>query len=150
MERDVIADCLVCQENSGEVDVPGGLLHSGELTLAFHAPPFRTARVYQGHVLVTSRRHALDYADLDDDEASAVGRETARWCRALKGLGAERVYVAAVGHGVAHLHVNLLPRWPGTPDDVPWYSVDEWPSAARVNFEEAGAFSARLRAFDAA
>ena len=142
-------DCLVCQENSGEVGVPGGFLHSDELTIVFHAPPVRSPDVYRGHLLVTSRRHAPDYAELRDDEARSVGREIARWSRALKGIGAERVYVAAVGHGVPHLHVNLLPRWPGTPDDVPWYSVDDWPGADRISWPIAAALVSRLRAFDA-
>jgi len=144
-----MTDCLVCQEISGEVQVPGGYLHSDNRTLVFHAPPVRSAKVYPGHLLVTSRRHALDYADLSDEEAGSVGRETSRWSRALKGLGANRVYAAAVGHGCPHLHVNLLARWPETPDDVPWYSVDDWSGAARVSFDEASALSLRLRAFDA-
>jgi histidine triad (HIT) family protein len=143
-----MTDCLVCQENSGEVEVPGGFLHSDEWTIVFHALPFRSSKVYPGHLLITSRRHALDYADLRDDEAASVGREIAKWSRALKSVGAERVYVAAVGHGFPHLHVNLLPRWPGTPDDVPWYAVDDWTGAARVGFAEAEALASRLRTFD--
>ena len=143
-------DCLVCQENSGEFKVPGGFLHSDKWTFAFHVPPIRSAETYSGHLLITSRRHTPDYASLHDDEAASVGRETARWSRALKSLGAERVYVAVVGHGVPHLHVNLLPRWPGTPDTVPWCTVDDWTGAARIDFSEAGAFVARLRALDGA
>jgi hypothetical protein len=27
--------------------------------------------------------------------------------------------------------VHLLPRWPGTPDDVAWHGVDEWAGARR-------------------
>lgn len=95
-------------------------------------------------------RHAPDYADLHVDEAASVGREIARWSRALKGIGAERVYVAVVGHGVPHLHVNLLPRWPGTPDEIPWYSIDDWAGANRVSFAEAGTLAERLRTLDGA
>jgi len=145
-----MTDCLVCQENSGEVQVPGGLLHSDDWTVVFHAPPVRSSDVYLGHLLITSMRHAPDYADLHVDEAASVGREIARWSRALKGIGAERVYVAVVGHGVPHLHVNLLPRWPGTPDEIPWYSIDDWAGAYRVSFAEAGTLAARLRTLDGA
>jgi len=74
-----MTDCLVCQENSGEVQVPGGYLHSDEWRFVFHAPPTRSSEIYPGHLLITSRRHALVYAELRDEEAASVGREIARW-----------------------------------------------------------------------
>jgi diadenosine tetraphosphate (Ap4A) HIT family hydrolase len=41
------------------------------------------------------------------------------------------VYVATVGHGVEHLHVHLLARWPDAPDEVACHAVDEWEGARR-------------------
>ena len=86
---------------------------------------------YLGHLLVTPRRHCADFAGLERAEAEAVGAVIATCSAALKALGAERVYLATIGHGVDHLHVHLLPRWPGTPDEVPWHRVDEWEGATR-------------------
>lgn len=122
--------CLVCQEHSGEVAVPGGHLLADDHVVAFHVPPL-SGPSYLGHLLVTSRRHCADFSGLERDEAASMGVAISICSAALKALGAERVYVATVGHGVAHLHVHLLPRWPETPDGVAWYALDEWPGARR-------------------
>jgi histidine triad (HIT) family protein len=139
-----MSSCLVCQEVSGAVAVPGGPLQSGEFTLAFHVPPLDGGDAYLGHLLVVPRRHVPDFADLDGGEASELGVFMSRSTRALKRAGAERVYVATIGHSFDHLHVHLLPRWPGTPAEVPWHSVDEWSGARRVDFPEAALFVAQM------
>ena len=132
-------DCLVCQEQRLTVPVPGGLLAATDEVVAFHLPPWPPSaeEVFLGYLMVTSRRHVPGFADLDDVEAAAVGRWIARLSRALESLGAERVYVAVTGHGVPHLHVHLLPRWPGTPSDVAWLHVDDWEGARRGDFAAA-------------
>jgi hypothetical protein len=39
-------------------------------------------------------------------------------------------YVATVGQLTNnHLDVHLLHRWPETPAEVSWHSVDDWPGA---------------------
>jgi histidine triad (HIT) family protein len=139
-------DCLVCREHRLEVPLPGGHLVSTDEVVAFHKPPWPPEPdVYLGHVLVTPRRHASGFADLDDDEASAMGRSIAHLSRALQAAGAERVYSLTIGHGVAHLHVHLVPRWPGTPEDIPWHQVDDWEGARRGDFAAANALAAQLR-----
>jgi histidine triad (HIT) family protein len=140
-----MTECLVCQEVSGAIAVPGGPLESSDTALVFHVPPLKSADVYLGHLLVVPRRHAADFAELDDDEASQIGLMIRRWSRSLKAAGAERVYVATIGHSFDHLHVHLLPRWPNTPPDVPWHSVDEWPGARRATFVEATDFARHLQ-----
>jgi histidine triad (HIT) family protein len=140
MTEDSTSTCLVCQEHRREVLVPGGLRPNGALSVSFHAPPQRDDLSYLGHLLVTSTRHAADFAALKPEEAAAVGIDIARWSAALKGAGATRIYTATIGHGCDHLHVHLLPRWPDTPSDVPWHSVDDWPGAERVSFDAAAAF----------
>jgi histidine triad (HIT) family protein len=132
--------CLVCREHSGEVLVPGGLRPCGARTITFHTPPQRDGLTYRGHLLVTTTRHVPDFAGLEAEEASAVGVDISRWSSALKSAGAARVYTATIGHGWDHLHVHLLPRWPDTPSDVPWHSVDDWPGADRIDFEAAASF----------
>src|SRR5436189_4355917 len=103
-----MSDCLVCREHRMDVLVPGGHLVADESVVAFHAPPWPPPAddVFLGYVLVTSRRHVPDLSDLGEGEAAAVGVSISRLSRALKDLGAERVYVAVIGHGVPHLHVH--------------------------------------------
>ena len=125
--------------------MPGGLL-ADDLTLTYHRPPEADGRAYRGHLLVTTRRHAPDLAALTPEEAAAVGRAAARYAAALRRLGAGRVYSATIGHGVDHLHVHLLPRWPGTPPEVPWHAVDDWPGAPRLTPDEIAALVRQLPA----
>jgi diadenosine tetraphosphate (Ap4A) HIT family hydrolase len=140
-------DCLVCKEHRLEVPPPGGHLVATDEVVAFHLPlwPPATPDVYLGYLMVTPRRHAAGFADLDDDEAAGVGRAMALLSRALKAAGAERVYTFTIGHAVPHLHVHLVPRWPGTPPDVSWLEVAEWDGARRGDFDAATAFAESLR-----
>ncbi|MGW2939948.1 HIT family protein [Streptomyces sp. NPDC001156] len=102
--------------------------------------------VYLGHLLVEPRRHAPGLADLNDAEAQRVGFWCTRAAAALREAGsAEHVYAAVIGDNVPHLHVHLLPRYPGTPRDYWWQRVDEWPDAPRGGEGEAAAMVKRLR-----
>jgi diadenosine tetraphosphate (Ap4A) HIT family hydrolase len=47
---------------------------------------------------------------------------------------------------VRHLHVHLVPRYPGTPADYKGHRVTEWPDAPRGGAEEVAALCERLRA----
>jgi diadenosine tetraphosphate (Ap4A) HIT family hydrolase len=97
--------------------------------------------------MVVTRRHAPSLADLNDEEAAAVGRAAARLARALSDVGgAERVFSAVVGTGVPHFHQHLLPRYPDTPPDVPWHSVDDWEGATRGDPASIAELVSRLRA----
>ncbi|TFV34090.1 hypothetical protein E4K10_44375 [Streptomyces sp. T1317-0309] len=49
------------------------------------------------------------------------------------------------GDNVPHLHVHLLPRYPGTPHEYWWQRVDEWPDAPRGGHSKAAAMVERLR-----
>jgi histidine triad (HIT) family protein len=139
-------ECLVCREGSGETPVPGGPLQADGLVVAFHVPPLRSDDVYLGYLMVTTRRHLPAFAGLNRDKAAAVGVAISTWSAALTRAGAERVYVITIGHGIDHLHVHLVPRWPGTPSEIAWHSVDEWPGARRVSFADAAAWVHDLRA----
>lgn len=141
-------DCLVCREQRLDVPLPGDHLVATEDVVAFHLPPWPPPAkdVFLGYLMVTSRRHAPGFADLTDSESAAVGQWIGRLSRALESLGAERVYVAVVGHGVAHLHVHLVPRWPGTPAELSWLEVDSWEGARRGDFAEATEMAQRVRA----
>lgn len=131
-ESKINALCLICREQNEVIEVPGGVFDDGE-AITFHRPPLDGPLVYAGHLLVTPRRHVPDFATLDPTEAAAIGIAISKYCGALSRLGATRVYVATIGHRVDHLHVHLLPRWPGTPEAVPWHSVDEWAGARRAD-----------------
>lgn len=139
----VTADCFVCRKHRDRgLLMPGGPIAENELTLVSHiVTPDALDRdgttAYLGHLFVEPRRHAPGLADLTDAEAQAVGWWCTRASRALRDVaGAEHVYAAVIGDGVPHLHVHLLPRYPGTPREYWWTRVDEWPQARRGSAAE--------------
>jgi histidine triad (HIT) family protein len=142
-------DCFICRKHRGEEPVPGGPIVDDELVFASHAyHPERNPEPYLGYVVVESKRHAAAFADLTDDEAAAVGVAIARVSRAVQeSERAEHMYLLVIGHHTPHLHVHLVPRYPGTPQEF-WdpYRVDEAPGAKHGGVEEAGAVAARIRA----
>lgn len=94
------------------------------------------------------RRHAAGLADLTDAEARALGLWCARASRALRYVaGAEHVYAAVFGDAVPHLHVHLLPRFPGTPREYWGTHVNRWPQARRGDATEIGALVRELREY---
>jgi histidine triad (HIT) family protein len=143
-------ECLVCDKHGGDPGLmPGGPV-GDELIVVSHvstrSPGQNGRTVYLGHLFVEPRRHASGLADLTEQEAQAMGWWCARMSQALRDVtGAEHVYAAVIGDGVPHLHVHLLARYPGTPQDYWWTRVDEWPKAARGTEAEVGELVTRLR-----
>jgi diadenosine tetraphosphate (Ap4A) HIT family hydrolase len=141
-------DCLVCRELLGEVSVPGGFLWEDESVVGFHAPPVEVLNPhpYLGHLMVVTRRHVGPLGELTDTESAAIGRVASHLARALThAAGAEWVYSAVIGTGVPHFHLQLLPRYPGTPRDVVWHKVDEWEGARHGTAEEIAELVSRLK-----
>lgn len=127
------ADCLICRKHRGEFAIPGGAIYQDALVYASHAHIAEgQTTAYLGWLVIETRRHAFGLPDLTDDEGRAVGLLAARLSRVLKrATGAEHVYGFVIGHGVAHMHMHLLPRYPGTPREYWGLRVDEWPDAPR-------------------
>jgi len=117
--------------------MPGGSIGEDDLIVVSHivtpdALGRSGATAYLGHLFVEPRRHAPGLADLTDAEARAAGWWCARASRALRDVaGSEHVYSAVIGDAVPHLHIHLMPRYPGTPREYWWTRVDEWPDARR-------------------
>ncbi|HZQ82105.1 MAG TPA: HIT family protein [Gaiellaceae bacterium] len=141
------ADCLVCQEVAGEIELPGGLLWDDEHAIAFHLPPLErfSQQPYLGHLLVVTRRHVDHVGDLTEAEATSVAQATRTLAAALRREGVERVHVAVIGLGVPHFHQHLYPRYPGVPEGTPWMGVDELPDAPHGGSAEIAALVDRLR-----
>jgi histidine triad (HIT) family protein len=123
--------CYICDKHRDPGLEPVG---ADELALVTHVDPDAPGKdgepVYLGHLVVEPRRHAPGLADLTDDEGAALGTWAARASRALRAAGAEHVYSMVAGHQVDHLHLHLIPRYPGTPREYWWPPrMDEWPQA---------------------
>jgi diadenosine tetraphosphate (Ap4A) HIT family hydrolase len=147
-------DCFVCRKHRERGPLlPGGAVAGDELTLVSHIVPPDVlgqdgSTAYLGHLFVEPRRHAPGLGDLTEDEARSVGLWSSRASRALReAAGAEHVYAAVIGDGVPHLHIHLLPRFPGTPQEYWWTRVDEWPGARRGDQSQIADLVAGLRSY---
>jgi diadenosine tetraphosphate (Ap4A) HIT family hydrolase len=140
-------DCLLCRKQRGDFLVPGGPLYVDELVYASHAHlPDDGLTQYRGWVTIETRRHVPGLADLSDEEGAAVGRLAARLSRALEAVtGAEHIYAFVLGHSLAHVHLHLVPRYPGTPREYWGPRVDEWPDAPRGDAAQIVALCVRIR-----
>jgi diadenosine tetraphosphate (Ap4A) HIT family hydrolase len=142
-------ECFICRKHRGDIAVPGGAVYEDELAYAGHAAlPEEESTAYLGSLLVEPKRHVAGLPGLTDEEAERVGWLVARLSRALTATeGAEHVYLFVLGHGVPHLHVWVVPRYPGTPREYWGMRVDEWPEAPRGGAEEVAALCERVRAY---
>ena len=96
--------------------------------------------------VVISAQLESDLVDLTPEEAASMGRLANAASSALRRTeGAEHIYAAVIGHGVEHLHLHLIPRYPGTPREFWWTRVDEWPDAPRGDAADVIALAQRLR-----
>ncbi|MEX2206154.1 MAG: HIT domain-containing protein [Myxococcota bacterium] len=140
--------CFVCDKHAGRVDVPGGALYEDERVYASHGIiPEGRSRTYLGTLFVEPKRHVPGIAELDEHEARQIGLVSSRLARALKqSEGAEHVYVFVLGHHVDHLHVWLVPRYPGTPPEYAPMRLAEWPDAPKGDPAQIAALCARVRA----
>jgi diadenosine tetraphosphate (Ap4A) HIT family hydrolase len=138
--------CPFCDIQQGARPPLGGPIYEDALVYAHHAD-FDEGPTYLGHVMVETKRHTPDFADLTAAEAQAVGLLIARLSRALKACtGAEKVYATFYGEVTPHLHVHLTARYPGTPAEYLRWNVEDWPSAPRGNAGDVAALCRRLRA----
>ena len=112
-----MADCIFC-------NVAGdALVYSGADGFVILDDPVRP-----GHVLVGTRSHKETLSDLSTSDAEAVMRLANRVAKAIvKELGAEKVYVTAIGDKDKHFHVHLLPKMSGDPDLGPHiFGAEGW------------------------
>ena len=131
----------------GQEAAPGGPIYEDALVYASHVAPKPGERAYLGWCLVEPRRHAPGLADLIEEEAQVIGSLLARVSRALKEeLNAEHVYAFVLGHHVPHLHVHVIVRHRGAPQEYWGVRVDEWPEAPQGDQADIAALVARLRA----
>ncbi|MDO5626343.1 MAG: HIT family protein [Pseudomonadota bacterium] len=103
-------ECIFCKLVAGHI--PSAKVHEDALTLAF----MDIGQVNPGHVLVATRRHAVDVLDVTAAEAAAVMHTAQRVARALKsvfnppGLTLLQANGHEGGQTVFHFHMHVVPR----------------------------------------
>ncbi len=143
-----IAACFICRKHRGEIVIPGGAIYEDELVYAGHVLLSDDQPAYLGYLFAESKRHVPGLAELTDDEAQALGLLVARLSRALKASeGGEHIYAFVLGDAVPHIHIHVVPRYPGTPREYWGARVGEWPGAPRGVAWQVEELCARLRTY---
>ncbi len=100
-------NCFICRKHNGQETVPpGGYIYEDEYWMVCHAPgkigPL-------GTLFVESKRHFLDYAEMNDEESDSLGIVMRKIYRVLRQLTeAERIYQFTSIEGVPHFHSWLI------------------------------------------
>jgi diadenosine tetraphosphate (Ap4A) HIT family hydrolase len=101
--------CFLCRKHLGqETAPPGGYIYEDEHWMVCHAPGKLGPL---GTLFLESRRHFLDYAEMNDEENASLGNVLRKIYAALKlHTQAERVYQVTLMEGVPHFHSWLVAR----------------------------------------
>lgn len=115
-----MTDCVFCRIVAGQI--PSTRVYEDEHCLAF----MDIGQVNPGHVLVAVKKHAANLFELDDAQAAAVARASAKVARAIRaafepeGMSVYQANGKAAGQTVFHYHVHLLPRHAGDGMELTW------------------------------
>ncbi|MCM2332944.1 MAG: HIT family protein [Anaeromyxobacteraceae bacterium] len=108
------ARCGACDLLAGGHSPPGGIVWRGE-GFALHA--LDGPSPLPGWLVLTAERHARALHDLDAASTAALGPLAQRVMRLQRELlGAEHVYLFAIGDLLHHAHFHLVPRYAATPE----------------------------------
>lgn len=102
-------NCFVCRKHIGqEPSPPGGYIYEDEHWMVCHAPGKLGPL---GTLFLESKRHFLDYSEMNDDEARSLGTVLKKTYHALGAhTEAERIYQLSTIEGQPHFHCWIVPR----------------------------------------
>lgn len=138
--------CFICEKHAGNIEASAAKIIENEYVYVGHID--RGGKdSYLGHIMIDLKRHVPTLGDMEPDEASAFGEMMAKVSRALmRSENAEHIYSLVSGNSVPHLHMHLIPRFPGTPEEY-WGPMDvyDWPGAPIGGKNEVLSFCERLQ-----
>jgi diadenosine tetraphosphate (Ap4A) HIT family hydrolase len=109
--------CLACDVLEGRIQPPGGVIYEDEHWVVDHSI---SPVALKGWLIIKPKRHVENFGDLLPEEARAFGPISRAAAAAVQvALDAERVYVCSFGEEWRHVHVHIVPRYPGQ-EPVSW------------------------------
>jgi diadenosine tetraphosphate (Ap4A) HIT family hydrolase len=121
--------CLACDVLAGRIEPPGGTIYEDETWVVDHSI---SPVALRGWLIVKPRRHVENFGDLTDAEAARLGPISRSAAAAVQNaLGAERVYVCSFGEEWRHVHIHVVPRYPGM-EPLSWELLGEmWSGSSK-------------------
>jgi ATP adenylyltransferase len=142
--------CVFCDEGSGSLGEASLVVARSERAFALlNKFPYSS-----GHLMIATRRHIAELAELDADEAGEIHRLTVDAIAALRAVYRPDAFnvgwnlgEAAGGSISGHLHEHVVPRWAGDTNFMPVLAdvkvLPEHLLATRERLREALAASSR-------
>lgn len=141
-----MSDCFICKKHAGDVTTSGLTIFEDEYVYVGHIDRSGNPN-YLGHIMIDLKRHAPSLGDMTMEEAKSFGMILAKVSKALlETEKAEHIYSYVMGDAVPHLHMHLVPRYPGTPKEY-WgpNAVYEWPESPMGNNTDVNALCNRIK-----
>lgn len=139
-------DCFICKKHAGNVKTSGLTIFENEYVYVGHIDRNGSPN-YLGHLMIDLKRHAPSLGDMTMEEAKSFGMILARVSKALlESENAEHIYSYVMGEAVPHLHMHLVPRYPGTPKEY-WgpNAVYDWQQAPMGDHDDVKALCIRMK-----
>ncbi|MDX1377513.1 MAG: hypothetical protein R3307_01590 [Anaerolineales bacterium] len=133
-------NCFVCRKHKGQEDAPpGGYIYEDEHWMVCHAPGKLGPL---GTLFIESKRHFLDYSEMNEEESTSLGNVMKKIYRELKvHADAERVYQVTLIEGVPHFHTWLVSHRKGDTEKGMKFLASD----VSCSDEEASALAGELR-----
>lgn len=139
------ADCFVCKKHQDIKSFIGEIIAERGGLLLTHFPDVESEKATKGHLIIETKRHIRDLFELNDEEAFALGGMIRSAVQAIRVLGAEHVYMFRINDKVAHLHIHLVPRYPGTPKEYWGTKILEWPDRETIKLPQIQQVAQKLK-----
>ncbi|MBT2641928.1 HIT family protein [Bacillus sp. ISL-41] len=141
-------DCFICNKHAGIIQTSGMTIYEDDFVYVGHIDRNGDPN-YLGHIMIDLKRHAPTLGDLNMEEAKVFGLTMAKVSRALmESEGAEHIYSYVLGDAVPHLHMHMVPRYPGTPKEY-WgpNAVYDWEGAPMGDNDDVSALCTRIKIY---
>ncbi len=100
--------CVFCDITAGKI--PAKKVFEDKDFLGF----LDISPLTKGHTLLIPKKHVSNFWELDDKTTGELFIRVKQLSgQLMKKLGAERVMLAVLGVDVPHVHIHLVPRYPG-------------------------------------
>ncbi|WP_226087682.1 HIT family protein [Mesobacillus sp. S13] len=141
-------DCFICKKHAGMIQTSGMTIYEDEFVYVGHIDRNGNP-IYLGHIMIDLKRHVPTLGEMNMEEAKVFGMTMAKVSKALmESEGAEHIYSFVSGDAVPHLHMHLVPRYPGTPKEY-WgpNAVYDWEGAPMGDNDNVIALCARIKSY---
>ena len=143
-----MSDCFICNKHSGTIQTSGVKIYEDDFVYVGHIDRNGDPN-YLGHIMIDLKRHVPTLGDMNMEEARVFGMTMAKVSQALMECeGAEHIYSYVLGDAVPHLHMHIVPRYPGTPKEY-WgpNAVYDWEGAPMGDNDDVVALCTRIRTY---